>query len=99
MPSRVLRFEATRYGVTRSASGGAKAQGNSTDRCDVANSAHQHVSELPGIARVDVFRAQSRAIGERGPVGIKPLHRAEIRELDFEAALKIHLIGFHDSRH
>src|ERR1700738_4255401 len=48
-------------------------------------SPHQHVPELPRITGIDVLRKQPRPIRQRRPVGIKSLHRAEIRQLDFEA--------------
>src|SRR5204863_3231961 len=58
---------------------------------------HQHVPELPRVAIVDVFRKQPGAVGQRGPVGVKALHRAEIGQLDLEAATEIHLVGLDDA--
>ena len=62
-----------------------------------ARSPHQNIAELPGIAAVDVLGKQPRPVVERRPVGIKALHRTEIRPLDFQAAAEIHLVGFDDA--
>ena len=40
---------------------------------------------------------QSGPVGERRPVGVIALHRAEIGQLDFEAAAEIHLVGLDDA--
>src|SRR4029453_1133424 len=61
-------------------------------------SPHQDIAELPRIRRVDVFRKQTRPIGERRPVGVVALDGPEIRHLDFEAAAEINLVGLDAAR-
>src|SRR5258708_37275067 len=63
----------------------------------LAGSPHQHVAELPGILGVDVFREQAGAIVQRGPVGVVTLYRAQIRHLNFQQTIEIHLVGFDDA--
>src|SRR3990170_6225709 len=66
----------------------------SAEAANNERSGHQHVLELPGVAVVDLLREQLVAPAERRPVGVGADHRAEIGTLDFEAAAKIHLVGF-----
>src|SRR5258708_12106222 len=60
-------------------------------------SPHQHVAELPGVCRIDVFRKQPGPARQRRPVGVGSDHRAEVGPLDFAAAAEIHFVGLHNS--
>src|SRR5262245_26416424 len=60
-------------------------------------SPHQHVPELPGIALVDALGEEAGPVGERRPVGIIALDRAEIGPLHRETAAEVHLVGFDDA--
>ena len=50
-----------------------------------------------GSLAVDLLRKQARPSGERRPVGVFAEHRAEIGQLDFQAAAEVHLVGLDDA--
>ena len=60
-------------------------------------SADEHVSELPRIRRVDVFREEPRPTVQRCPVCVGPRHLPEIGGLDFQAAAEVEFLDLDDA--
>src|SRR5262249_31141447 len=91
-PSAGLPSEATGFGATH------LDPSRSSDKTRAwLTLCHQHVLELPRIAGVEVLGEQHTAAHERGPVGVLSDHWSEVRALDLEAAMEIHLVGLNDA--
>src|SRR5215831_1406306 len=75
-----------RWAVAKVGASGMPATGSLT---------HDHVLELPGIGRVDIFREQAAAVVEWRPVAVRADHRTKIWLHDAQDAFVVESIGLH----